>query len=210
MTLYREQKGFTLAELLVSISLFSIFGLATATMMSTTLQRLGIESRATMANQELQNAVNLLASEVRMSSTVSPYLMGDDPDTVRCSAQFSVAANSMSFLVVHDDGSGANGLRAYHVGYVYDAGTKELRRGQIAASASGSCVLPGGDPTSSSTAQVLAKDIVRIDTDGDGVLEPAFSYSEPKLTLNLGIEIEGAGGVTVTQPINTEIVARSL
>src|SRR5215813_7297540 len=95
----RNEEGFTLAELLVSMVVFSIFAMGAVMYLTQNLQRLGTEVRLSMASQEMRNAVNLISSELRMASTVSPYLPGNTSATVTCGANFTSNSTSVKFLV---------------------------------------------------------------------------------------------------------------
>lgn len=212
---HRRQLGFTLTEVLVGISLFSIISLGLGKYLTQTFRRVGTENRSMLASMELRNAVNLLAGELRMAGSVSPYLPGDDPTLVTCSASIAVTPTTLRFLVVHDDATGGSGLRPYYVGYRYDALTKQLLRGEIVSASSTSCSIPAGDPTAAGTAQVLADNVVAVDFDGNGTTESVFSYSAPNLTLTLGTDVDSHEGTVaapknVSQKVRTQIFVRSL
>lgn len=110
------QRAFSLMELMVSMVLFSVVGLAITGYIVDTLRRMGLEARAALAAQELNNAYNLLKSELRMSIGISPYNVGVDPSVVTCAGQLSVSPTAVRFLITHDDASGASGLQPYYIG----------------------------------------------------------------------------------------------
>ena len=115
----------------------------------------------------------------------------------------------ISFLVVHDDPSATDGIQPYHVGYVYDSGTHQLRRGEIPGPTTRSCTFPGGDPTSAEVAKVIADHVYPRDVNGDGLAEPIFSYANGILNINLSVEAPGPKGFERNQGISTRIYTRS-
>lgn len=202
------EKGFTLPELLVGLFMFSLFSLMVATFLRQSYHKLAVETRGTLAAQELRNALGLMANELRMGAVVSPYLPGTDPDVVACFAEITANADKVSFLVVHDDSDGSSGIQPYHVGYVYDSANNLLLRGELEKTGYVDCTLPGGDPTASSNTSVIAENIVQIDSNGDGTDEDVFSYANGVLTINVGVEILGPDGVNLAQPFVTQIAMR--
>ena len=202
-----KSSGFTLIELLVSMVMFSVVSLGFISFISNTFRKLSLETRTSAAAQELKNAVNLLSNEFRISAVVSPYLPGNTPATVTCSAARTVTSTSLRFLVSHDE-SVSYGLHPYYVGYIYDAASRELRRGEISSVAVTNCTLPVGDPTSATYATVIARDVVQIDADGNGVLDPIFSLSGNQLTVNLKISLTGPGGWKSKQNVSARIFER--
>jgi hypothetical protein len=159
--------------------------------------------------RELKNAVGLLSAELRMSASISPYLPGNLPATVNCLSSIQASNNSISFLVVHDDSTAADGIQPYHVGYAYDPTTNQLRRGEIPGVTTRSCTFPGGDPTSTQIAKVIADNVYPRDVNGDGITEPIFSYTNGILDINLSVEAPGPKGFERNQGISTRIYTRS-
>lgn len=206
-----KQKGFTLPELLVGVTLFGVVGLGLLNFVNDALRSLSVESRAALAALELNNTMGLISSELRMSSSVSPYLVGNDETVVTCSNALAISSTSIRFLVVEDDPSSAtSGLQPYYVGYIYNSATKELRRGEIAGTTVTNCTLPAGNPTSNSISQLLAENIVPVDINDDGTDEPLFNYDATTgtLTLTLGVEVK-SGKRTVVQAARTRINLRT-
>lgn len=198
----RSHRGFTLVELMVSLGLFGIIALAMTSFTSQALQTVGVESRVSLASLEAKNAVAILGSELRMSSSVSPYIPGNVPSLTKCSGSVSVTSTTLKFLVTQDDESAvaASGIRSYYVGYKYDSATGKLLRGEIQGSSTTSCTLPVGDPTSATYAKPLADRVVQIDADNDGTLDPLFSLSGEVLTISIGVEVpRPAGGTSAIQ-----------
>lgn len=203
-----QQHGFSLIELLVSISIFSIIGLGIVGYITDTLKRLGLESRAAIASQELNNAVNLLQAELRMATSVSPYNVGSNPALVTCAAQLTATTTTLRFLVVHDNPTSPSGIQSYYVGYSYNPSTRILYRGEVASPAITSCTLPGADPLTAP--QILARNIVRVDGDNNGTVDPIFNFTSPELRVNMGVEVIGPGGLSITQKVSNAILARAL
>lgn len=202
-------KGFGVAELLVSVMIFGIAILAIASFTNLTFANLGAENRASSSMRELRSAIALMSAELRMSSNVSPYLPGNTPSSVNCTAQISATATSIKFLVVHDDSAAAGGIQPYYVGYTYDAATRQLRRGEIPGVSITGCGLPAGDPVSGSYARVVADRLFPWDADKNGVADPVFSYSGGVLTVNLAVQAEGAQNFDRSQGLSTKIFART-
>ena len=205
--IHRAQ-GFTLVEMLVSMSMFAVVSLGIVTYIGGSFRKIGLETRTAIATNELKNALNLLSGEFRMGSKMSPYIPGNLPATVRCGSNISVSTNSLRFLVVHDDSTSSNGLRPIYVGYIYDPTTRELKRGEVASSSNTSCAVPASDPTSSSNAYTVATNVVAVDTNGDGTNEPIFSYAGSQLSVNLGVELTSPGGWKNSQSVSTQIHLR--
>jgi len=209
MRVVKQKTGFGITELLVSLFIFSFVMLSLSSFSNLTFANLGVENRASAAARELKNAMELLSSELRMSSAVSPYLPGDIPATVNCSSQIVATATSIKFLVVHDDSDGDSGIQPYYVGYVYDPAKQQLLRGEIAKLSSTNCTLPAGDPTSSNYARVIADRVYQWDSNKDGSDEPIFQYSSKVLTVNILTKATGSNGTKIDQGITTKIFTRS-
>lgn len=205
----KNQKGLGLVEVLVSIFIFSIAIVSIAAFNKLTFGNLGAENRISSSMRELKNAVGLLSAELRMSASISPYLPGNLPATVNCLSTIQASSNSISFLVVHDDSTASDGIQPYHVGYIYDSTTHQLRRGEIPGTTTRSCSFPGGDPTSAQTAKVIADHVYPRDVNGDGVAEPIFTYANGRLDINLSVEAPGPKGFERNQGISTRIFTRS-
>ncbi len=205
-----NQRGFSIAEMLVAMSIFAVFGLSVTVFMAQTMNQLSVQSRATLAAQEAQNAMSLIAAELRMSGRVSPYIPGNDAAVVNCTTTTVIAANSIKFLVVHDDVSSPNGIRAYYVGYVFNAATGQLSRGEVLSSSTSLCSVPGTDPTNATVARTIADNIVAVDIDHNGSNESVFSLAGSVLNINFGVQISGARGVKTTQALHTEVKIRNL
>lgn len=209
LPLMSAEQGFTISELLVSMTLFSVVGLGLASFSNSVLRTVSIESRATSATEELRNAVSLLSSELRMSQSLSPYLVGDLSSVVTCSGAFSVSSSAVKFIVVEDDSSATtSGLQPYYVGYSYDASTETLYRGEVAASSITACSIPSTDPTSAGVRQILAESVIPVDGNGDGSIDPVFEFTGSVLRVNLGVRIDGAGGTKIEQAIPAQIAIR--
>lgn len=205
----KQESAFTLLELLVGMMIFGIVSMGIATFAGGALRNLGTQNRVSHSGAELRQALALLSTELRMSGSVSPYLVGTSAGAVTCTGSLAVTSTSIKFVVVNDDSSSStNGLKAYYVGYKYDPSSKQLLRGEIAKAGVSDCSLPAGDPTSSTYAKPIAENVVQFDADGNGSLDAAFALSSDVLSVKLGIEIEGAGGEKATDYTSTKIYVR--
>ena len=193
----------------MSLTLFGIVGAGISGFMIDTLQRSSLENRISTAGQEVQNAMQLISAELRLSSQISPYLPGTDTSITTCTSALTVGSTSMRFLVAHDDAAGTNGLKRYLVGYRYDSTTKQLLRGELTSTSATSCSVPSGDPTDSSNGAVIAANVVQIDADSNGSLDPVFSRSGDLVTVNLGAEVALNSKMKMTQKLSSEILLRS-
>ncbi len=90
MSRVRSQRGFTLAELMVSLSLFGIVGFSISGFMVDTMRRTSLENRISLATQEAQNALQLMIAEMRLSAQISPYLPGTDVSLTNCTSSRTV------------------------------------------------------------------------------------------------------------------------
>lgn len=190
--------------------MLGVVGLMITSGLNKTFSRLGLESRAAVASMELENVLQLLNTELRMGAAVSPYLPGNNPTTTVCGSQITVTPTTVRFLVSHDEDGVSSGRRIYYVGYSYDAATKTLYRGQIASTSTTTCTLPAGDPTSSSVAFPIATNVVTVDGDGNGTVDPVFAYSSGLLTFNLGLSIKYGSADPITQKFRSTISVRSV
>lgn len=204
----RNQKGFTITELLVSLSLFGIVGMSVSSFMIDTLRRTSLETRMSQATQEAQNAIQLMTAELRLSSQISPYLPGTNVALSTCSSSLTVDSTNVKFIVAHDVSTGTNGLSRYYVGYRYDATLKQLIRGEIATATDTTCT-GSGNPTDSSNGAVIASNIVPVDADGNGTVDDVFSKSGDLVTINLGVEVNVNSKLKATQTLSTEVLLRS-
>lgn len=210
MRILTNRSGFTLPEVLVGIFLLSIVGLAVASYSNEVLRRAGQEAKLATAAMELRNGLSLMSSELRASASISPYLVGSDPSLVTCNSALAVTSTTVKFMKVEDDaGSTSSGLKAYYVGYKYDSATGELLRGEIAATTVTSCIVPSGDPTSSTVAKTIANNLTQIDEDGNSVLDSVFSISGNILTVRLGVSLNSSGSTTVSHMPRTRIFLRT-
>ncbi len=205
-----EASGFTLLELLVAMALFSLIGLSVLTLSSSVLHDMGTESRMVSESMELSRALGLLSSELRMSSSLSPYLPGTNSALYKCSGTVLISSYTVKFFVVEEDPTAllTSGIKAYYVGYRYDPINKTLLRGEIALNSIYSCTVPATDPTSSTYAKTLATHVTAIDTNGDGIAETAFAKSGNMLSVNLGVQVNGAGGISKLQKLQTKVFER--
>jgi len=200
--------GFSLIEALVAITMLNVIGLAAVAFMSKAFGDLSLQSRAALASQEVTNSLKLLASELRMSRSASPYLPGIDPTLVDCTSRLAVTSDSVRFLVPHEDASSSTGLSAYYVGYRYDSATEQLYRGAVSAPSTTSCNIPATDPLANTQEQLLAERVVPIDADGNGTNEPIFSRNGSQITINLGVRVEGKNNTEVIQKLSTQVRVR--
>ncbi len=203
-----NETGFTIAELMVGLTLFSILSLGIATYLEVNMRRIGLEHRASHAAQEVQNAVALLTSEYQMSSVTSPYLPGIDSSLSACQGSTTASNSTLRFIVTFDDPDGTNGYSSYYVGYSYDADEQVLKRGAIPVSYPVNCTLPADDPTDEDNALILAANVVPVDSDGDGAEEPIFSITNNLLRVSLGTTITANSGEEITQIISTDVAVR--
>lgn len=203
------ESGFGLPEILVSIFIFGIVLVTVGSFNRMTFGTLGVENRISSSMKELRNAVALLSTELRMSSSISPYLPGNSPDISSCLDNIDASSTSVRFMVVHDDSSASNGIQPYYVGYSYNPSTRQLLRGEIPASSSSNCDLPSGDPTAQGTAKVIADNVHPWDGNEDGSLEPIFYLSNGTLEVNLSITASGPKGFGRRQGLRTLIYTRS-
>lgn len=202
--------GHTLVELLVSLAMFEVIGLGLFSFVGSALHTIGVEGRASEAAQELREALEVMTTELRMSSGVSPYIVGTSPSSVTCSSAVSVTSTKVKFMVAQDESTASSsGLQTYYVGYWYDSSKKQLLRGEIQSSSNTSCVIPAGDPTSSSIAKVIAENVIAIDGDGNGTVDPAFSVSGNSIAVNLGVQIDAPNGDSIVQAMPTSILRRT-
>lgn len=205
-----RQRGFTLTELMVGLGMFGAIGLGMASISSSVLRDIAMEGRASTATQGLKGALDLLSTEMRMSSSLSPYLVGTSAAAVTCNSAFYLTSSTLRFMVVQDESAAAtSGLQPYYVGYWYDPGTRRLLRGEIPGTTISSCTLPAGDPASATYATVLAENVVRVDGNGDGIADAAFTASGSTINVNLGVEIAGPNGVNIVQPLPVSIMRRT-
>lgn len=209
-TQVRRQFGFSLIELMVSLTIFSVVSMAVTGYIIDTMRRVGLEARASLASQELNNAFDLMQSEIRMAGAVSPYNVGTDPTIVTCGAQLAVTPNTVRFLITHDSSTGTSGMQIYYVGYQFDSATNTLYRGEVTGVSTTACTLPATDPLSAGTRQILARNVIAIDADNDGTIDPVFSFTSPRLQVNLGVQVTGQSGLTITQKVSDAIVSRAL
>lgn len=204
----RNQRGFTLAELLVSISLFGAVGFGISSFMVDTMRRTSLENRISLATQEAQNAMQLLIAELRLSSQLSPYLPGTNVALTNCVSSIATTSTSINFIAAHDDTSGVNGLARYMVGYRYDSAKKQLIRGEVSTSSASSCTA-SGNPTDSSNGATVASNIVQVDADNNGTIDPMFSKSGDLITITLGVEVAISSSFKSTQILSSEVLLRT-
>jgi len=208
----RGERGTTLMEMLVSMAMFSVVGVGLVGVSTSALRDLSLESRTTLETFELKRGLELLSTELRMSSMLSPYLPGTVETAANCSSAVAVTARTIRFFVAVDEpnATGTGGLRPYYVGYRYDPTTRQLLRGEIAAASLFSCDASIGDPTSASVARPVATDVIELDSNGDGTAENAFTFANGELTVNLGARITGAGSRVKQRPFSTRVYGRVL
>ena len=205
----RTQAGTTLVELLVGLSLASIGSLAMVSFLTSAMRSSSAEVRASKASMELRNAINILASEARMSSSVSPYLVGDNAVVVTCTGSVAVTSTTVRFLVTEDDPAAPSGMTSYLVGYRYDPSTRRLIRGEIPRSSFTSCALPAGDPTDGTNGRTIAENVVAVDGDNNGSVDPVFVLSGNRLTVNLGVRVAVDNDRVVLQSQDTRVYFRT-
>lgn len=194
------------------MALFGIVGLSLVAVSTSSLRDLSLESRATLESFELKRGLALLASELRMSSFLSPYLPGTTATASDCSAAVEVDNNTVTFFVSLDE-SGVNttgGLRPYYVGYRYDPTQRQLLRGEIPVTGLFSCNTDVGDPTAPTVARPVASNVVPIDGDNDGDLDAPFAWAAGMLVVNLGTRVESGGTHVKVQNFSTRIFGRVL
>jgi hypothetical protein len=113
-------------------------------------------------------------------------------------------------MVVHDADVSSNGVNAYYVGYSFNAATGELLRGQVPAVSVTTCTVPAQDPTSSTYASTIAKNVVQIDADSNGSLDPVFAASGNGLLIRLGVEADSNDHREVRQELTLELARRAV
>lgn len=192
------------------MTLFTVVGAAVTGYSVDTLKRVGLEARAALASQEVNNAFNLMKSELRMAAAISPYNVGTNASVVTCTAQLAVTSTTVRFLMTHDDATAPSGITSYYVGYQYDAAAKILYRGEVSGTTTVACTLPGTDPLSVGVRQVLARNVVQIDADNNGTIDPVFSFTSPRLLVNLGMQVDGPTGLSILQKVSDAIQTRTL
>ena len=203
------QTGLSLIELMVSIVVFSVVSAAAVTFISTSLRRLSVETKVAIATKELKNAVALLQSEMRMSTSISPYNVGVDASLVTCRAQLATTATTVRFLVAHDDPNGSSGTQVYYVGYEYSVTDNILYRGEIAGGSATNCTLPSGDPLATANKKILAKNVVRIDADNNGTIDDPFTRTGNQFFIKLGAQVTGSSGLTAAQKVTDSVFTRA-
>ncbi len=203
-----NQNGFSVLELLVSMSIFAVVSAGIVTYISDTLGRVGIETKAALVTQELKSAIGIMQSELRMAQSASPYNVGIDPSIVTCRTALQATPTTVRFIASYDDATATNGTRTYYIGYEYDVTTNTLYRGEVATGSVSSCSLPATDPLSVSARRVIATNVTRIDADNNGAIDNAFTMSGNQLQVRLGIEVDGASGLTVAHQVSTNIQVR--
>lgn len=207
----KSQKGFTLAELMVSMLMFGIVGMGLTGFTSSAIRELSNQSRLSFATLELKNAISMLSSEIRMSSAISPYIPGTNTTLTNCYGAVEVTSTTLRFLVSEDDAAATTtaGLRPYYVGYRFNSATGQLTRGEILGSTVTACTVPSGDPNSTTNGKTLAEKVVQIDADNNGSLDPVFSLTNNVLTVNLGVQVSTPGNKTITQKFSTRVFLRT-
>lgn len=203
-----KEAGFTLTEALVSMFLFSFTGLMVTSVLVGSFRTLGTEQRLLKSSLEMKNAIAALESELRASSAVSPYLPAEEDSTTTCASALSVSSITLRFLTVEDDEGSSSGISAYYVGYRYDPLLRELQRGEIKKSLTTNCTLPSGDPLAPANRKVIASNIVRADTNGDGIQEPFFSREGDLINIAAGVEVGGEGRMA-QQYLSTAVFIRT-
>jgi Tfp pilus assembly protein PilW len=208
-TSLNHNSGFGLTEALVSVFIFGLVLLSISSFNTLTFGNLGLENKISASVREARNAINLLSTELRMSSTMSPYIPGNSPALVDCADFIEASNNMIKFLVVHDDYTATNGIQPYYVGYLYDSDSKTLLRGEIPAPTTTTCSIPAGDPTSQQHAKIVAQRVSPTDIDDNGVIEPIFHFSDGVLNINLEVAAFGPGILFRAQKISTRVYTRS-
>lgn len=203
------QLGFSVIELMVSILLFSVVATSIVTFMADSFGRLGVETRASLSTRELKNALGLLQSELRMTGAISPYNVGIDATAVTCGNRLTATSNTLYFFVSYDDSSVSSGTQNYYVGYQFSPSENILYRGEV-TSGSSNCNIPVADPLSSANKKILAKDVIQIDANNDGVLDNVFTKNSNQILVNIGVRVTGPRGITVTQNLVTTVFARAI
>jgi hypothetical protein len=207
-----HERGTTLMETLVSLLMFSVVGMGIVGVSTHSLRELSLESRATLETFELKRGLDILSTELRMSSMLSPYLPGTVESASNCTAEIEVTATTLKFFVAVDDVAavGTGGLQPYYVGYRYDPVSRELLRGEIPVDDLFSCDVSVGDPTTPQLTRPVASNVVTIDRDGNGTNEDPFAWANGFLTVNLATSVEGGGSQHRKQPFSTGIHRRVL
>lgn len=212
MKVLRAQKGFSLIELLVALFMMSIVVAGVTQTLISTLRRTGYESRLSSAVTEAKQVLTILTTEVRMASSLSPYLLTLNQQVSRCLNAVTISSNGSSLIVrvSHDSASGTQGRESYLVGYQYVEATRELLRGEVELSTHSCGEVPGVDPLGASVAQTIARNIVRIDSDGNGQLDPVFERDGSLLLVNLGLEVVTPDSGRTNLPLPMSVSVRSL
>jgi prepilin-type N-terminal cleavage/methylation domain-containing protein len=203
-----NQKGITLMELLVSLALFGIVGGVITSTLFSAFQRMSIEQRLAASTDSARLAVQLLTSELRMSSQVSPYLPGTNSSLTTCNSAFDTQSAALKFLVSHDSAA-SRGTSVTYIGYSYDPVTKQLFRGEVSSTSNTSCATPASDPNGAFTRAPLATNIIPFDTNSDGSVDDIFSFANSVVTVSFAVEIRSPHGEIIRQPIRTEIDLRN-
>ena len=73
-----NQKGYTFVETLVALGLFSVMGVAILTLTVATQRYWQIYSVTSQAQQEVQKAITMLSSDLRVGSGFMPISMGNN------------------------------------------------------------------------------------------------------------------------------------
>lgn len=204
--------GFTLIELLVALFMMSIVVAGVTHTLITRLRRTGYEGRVASAVTEAKQVLTILTTEVRMASSMSPYLLTLNQQVSRCMDAVTVSTNGDSLVVrvSHDSTSGDQGRESYLVGYRYVEATRELLRGEVELSTHTCGEVPGVDPLGVTVAQTIARNMVRIDTDNNGELDPIFERNGSLLLVNLGLEVSTPNAGRTELPLPISISVRAL
>lgn len=204
-----NQTGSSLTEILVSLLMLGFVSSGIASLMTSTYQSLGREYRLAQATENVRLALHVLTSELRMASTVSPYYPGLISSAINCSGSMSVDSNTIEFLLSHDDQAGVGGVTPYYIGYKYEPALGRLSRGEVTATSTSACIVPVADPLSIDNLSPIANNVVQVDFNNDGTLEPIFSLAGSVITITLGIEVKGIGDQLVTQPMQAQVELRN-